>query len=210
MGSRSFADYGIDPVGLSSEENEQVADLIEQNSDLLNEVRIPRLNASPCKLPFLFAERPCLGPREKQHAVLHRGCAAHHVQVIGVCVAAWHARSYPDQARAIAAELWQMVAGLARTSTACKWTVFDIFGSRTAGRLHRRVLGYFPLSCDLQVRELRSRLAQTSTADTAGTPPRKAAAPRSPGSDGATPQQVCGREVMQPVWEVPIQPVGRS
>ena len=39
MGSRSFADYGIDPLGLSGEENEQVADLIEQNSDLLNEVR---------------------------------------------------------------------------------------------------------------------------------------------------------------------------
>ncbi len=39
MGSRSFSDYGIDPLGLSSEENEQVADLIEQNSDLLNEVR---------------------------------------------------------------------------------------------------------------------------------------------------------------------------
>ncbi len=39
MGSRSFSDYGIDPLGLSGEENEQVADLIEQNSDLLNEVR---------------------------------------------------------------------------------------------------------------------------------------------------------------------------
>ena len=39
MGSRSFADYGIDPLGLSAEENEQVADLIDQNNDLLNEVR---------------------------------------------------------------------------------------------------------------------------------------------------------------------------
>ena len=41
MGSRSFADYGIDPLGLSGEDNEQVADLIEQNNDLLNEVRGP-------------------------------------------------------------------------------------------------------------------------------------------------------------------------
>ena len=72
MGSRSFADYGIDPLGLSGEENEQVADLIDQNNDLLNEVRrnfAPARVSAQCALGHvarcaglqksLAAQHPC-------------------------------------------------------------------------------------------------------------------------------------------------------
>lgn len=38
MERRAFGDYEIDPLSLSAEENEQVAELIDENNSLLYEV----------------------------------------------------------------------------------------------------------------------------------------------------------------------------
>ena len=42
MASRELADYKIDPLSLSAEENEQVAELIDENNALLYEVLLQR------------------------------------------------------------------------------------------------------------------------------------------------------------------------
>ena len=40
MAGRAFGDYGIDPLSLSVEENEQVAELVDENNALLYEVPV--------------------------------------------------------------------------------------------------------------------------------------------------------------------------